>query len=145
MKKEFDDDGAINNIITVIQKDPTTQHLDFQGRIDHAGELFQVALDRFNACRCTLPGFGNEETDRQVAAFADGLVDWVSGNIEWSIINHRYNVFMNEDDRRDNILRLKDLRLDDRRFTSRRYKEVLLLFCMSIMISIYVLYSMTSM
>ncbi|KAG1754774.1 isoprenoid synthase domain-containing protein [Suillus paluster] len=107
-KKERGDNGALNNIITVIQKDPTTQHLDLQDRFDHAGKLFQVALDRFNACRDALPSFGDEGGDKQVAAFADGLVDWIRGSIEWSMVNHRYRVFVNDDDRRENILRLDD-------------------------------------
>ncbi|OAX32838.1 terpenoid synthase [Rhizopogon vinicolor AM-OR11-026] len=121
-KKELGDNGALNNIITVIQKDPNTQHLDLQERIDHAGKLFQAAMDRFNACRDALPSFGDEETDRQVAAFADGLVDWVLGSIEWSIANHRYRVFVDDDDRKNNILRL-----DDRWFMSGKFKLLLLL------------------
>jgi len=128
-KKELADIGALNNIITVIQKDPTTQHLDLQGRFDHAGNLFKAALDRFNACRDALPGFGDDETDRQVASFADGLVDWVLGNIEWSIVNHRYNVFGNDDDRRNHVLRLDDRWLMSGRFT------LLLLLILSIAIT----------
>lgn len=126
-KKELAANGAPNNIITVIQKDPTTQHLDLQGRFDHAGTLFQAALDRFNTCRVALPSFDDEETDRQVAVFADGLVDWVSGNIEWSIVIDRYKVFMNDDDRRNHILRL-----DDRLFMSGRLKLLLLFISIGI-------------
>jgi len=105
-----------------MEKDPTTRHLDLQARFDHAGKLFQAAADRFNTCRCTLPGFDDEETDRQVASLVDGLVDWVSGNIEWSINIQRYNVFKNEDDKRDHILRL-----DDHWVASGRFKLLLLL------------------
>ncbi|KAG1750714.1 isoprenoid synthase domain-containing protein [Suillus lakei] len=107
-KKERDDNGALNNIITVFQKDPTTQHLDLQERFDHAGKLFQAALNRFNTCRDALPSFGDEERNRQVAAFADGLMDWILGSIEWSMVNQRYKVFVNDDDRRENVLRLDD-------------------------------------
>ncbi|OAX35170.1 terpenoid synthase [Rhizopogon vinicolor AM-OR11-026] len=122
-KKEIDENGAVNNIINVIQKDPTTQHItDLQGRFDHAGNLFQAALNRFNACRDALPGFGDEETDRQVAAYGDGLVDWVSGNIEWSIVNQRYSVFRNDDDRQNHVLRL-----DDRWLISGRFSLLILL------------------
>jgi len=136
-KKELGDNGALNNIITVIEKDPTTQHLDLQGRLHHAGRIFQAALDRFSACRDGLPSFGDGETDRQVAAFADGLVDWVLGSIEWSMVNQRYYVFLNDDDRRKNIIRL-----DDPWFMSARFR-LLLLFSTGIVIS-YVLFLMTS-
>lgn len=74
-KKERGDNGALNNIITVIHKDPTTQYLDLQERFNHAGKLFHVALDRFSTCRDALPSFDDEETNRQVAAFSDGLMD----------------------------------------------------------------------
>jgi len=123
----------LNNIITVIQNDPTTQHLDLQEAIYHAGSLFQAALNRFNTCRDSLPGF-DDETDRQVAAFADGLVDFMSGNIEWSLVNQRYKVFANDDDRRNNILRL-----DGRwsKFVSRMFEFRILL-----LISIVVAYTL---
>ncbi|KAG2156378.1 isoprenoid synthase domain-containing protein [Suillus clintonianus] len=121
-KKELNEDGALNNIINIIQKDPKTQHLDLQARIIHAGELFQGALDRFKACRDSLPSFGNDETDKQVAAYADGLVDWVVGNVEWSVVTPRYRVFANDADRRNNILRL-----DDRWFMSWKFQLLLLI------------------
>jgi len=115
--------------MTVIQKDPITRHLDLQDRFHHAGRLFQAALDRFNVCKNALPSFGDEETDRQVAAFADGLVDWVLGSIEWSIVNHRYNVFVSDDDRTRHILRL-----DDRWFMSKRFR-LLFFFVSSVLVT----------
>ncbi|KAG1842003.1 isoprenoid synthase domain-containing protein [Suillus subalutaceus] len=81
-KKERGDNGALNNIIVAIQKDPTTQHLDLQKRFDHAGKLFHAALNRFNTCRDALPSFDDEEINRQVAAFVDGLIDWILGKVE---------------------------------------------------------------
>ncbi|KAF9234791.1 isoprenoid synthase domain-containing protein [Melanogaster broomeanus] len=95
-KKEIGDNGALNNIMTVIQKDPTTNHLDLQGRFDYTAKLFREARDRFHACRSNLPSFGDLDLDRQVSAYADGLVDWVAGSIQWSIVNRRYNVFRND-------------------------------------------------
>ncbi|KAH7930478.1 terpenoid synthase [Leucogyrophana mollusca] len=105
-KKEMGDNGALNNIITVIHRDPGTQHLDVQGRIDYAGKLFETAMLRFRKCREMLPSFDDPVIDRQVAEYADGLVDWTVGNIEWSILNHRYNVFDSDEDREKNIVRL---------------------------------------
>ncbi|KAF9246417.1 isoprenoid synthase domain-containing protein [Melanogaster broomeanus] len=104
-KKELGDNGALNNILTVIQKDPVTAHLDLQERMDYCGQLFKAALDRFQACRSHLPSFGDADLDRQVSAYTDGVVDWVTGNIQWSIVVRRYRVFVNEADKENNILR----------------------------------------
>ncbi|KAL4067734.1 isoprenoid synthase domain-containing protein [Scleroderma citrinum] len=105
-KKEQGDNGALNNIITVIQKDPDTSHLDLQGSIDYAGRLFKAALDNFESCRRRLPSI-DSDMDKYLSAYADGLMDWVVGNIEWSVVNCRYKVFCNDSDRRSNVIRLK--------------------------------------
>ncbi|KAH7907036.1 isoprenoid synthase domain-containing protein, partial [Hygrophoropsis aurantiaca] len=105
-KKEMGDNGALNNIITVIHRDPGTKHLDLQGRINYAGKLFETAIGRFQKCREMLPSFEDPVIDRQVSEYADGLLDWTVGNIEWSLVNHRYNTFNNEEDREKNIMRL---------------------------------------
>ncbi|EGO21839.1 putative terpene cyclase [Serpula lacrymans var. lacrymans S7.9] len=104
-KKEVGDNGALNNIITVIVKDPETKHLDAQGSIDHAGKIFQSAVARFHKYRSMLPSFG-EEMDRQVQDYVDGLIDWSVGNIEWSMVNHRYNTFDDEQSRRSGVMRM---------------------------------------
>ncbi|KAG6334768.1 hypothetical protein ID866_4320 [Astraeus odoratus] len=104
-KKEQGDNGALNNIITVIQKDPDTCHLDLQGSIDYAGDLFKEVLDRFHSCRQRLPSVDND-MDRYLSAYADGLIDWMIGNIEWSMVNRRYKAFCNDSDRRINVVRL---------------------------------------
>ncbi|KAF9227803.1 terpenoid synthase [Gyrodon lividus] len=110
-KKEYGDNGALNNLLTVIQKDPTADHLNLQERIDYATKLFKAALDRFHACRNKLSSFGDVDLDRQVSSYADGLVDWAVGNIEWSVVNHRYNTFINETDRKNNIMKLNSRHL----------------------------------
>ncbi|KAI6005846.1 isoprenoid synthase domain-containing protein [Pisolithus albus] len=104
-KKEQGDNGALNNIITVILKDPDTSHLDLQGSINYAGDLFKAALDEFHAYRGRIPPF-DSDMDKYLSAYADGLIDWVIGNIEWSIVNNRYKVFSSDSDRRSNIIRL---------------------------------------
>ncbi|KAH0825959.1 isoprenoid synthase domain-containing protein [Lanmaoa asiatica] len=104
-KKEYDADGAFSNLLTVIQKDPETAHLDFQGRLDYAEKLLKAALDRFQACRRDLPSFG-PEMDQYLAVYADGLLDWAIGNLQWSRVTSRYNRFTNDEDRRNNIVRL---------------------------------------
>ncbi|KAI6131966.1 isoprenoid synthase domain-containing protein [Pisolithus croceorrhizus] len=104
-KKEQGDNGALNNIITVILKDPDTSHLDLQGSINYAGELFKAALDEFTAYRSKIPPF-DSDMNKYLSDYADGLIDWVIGNIEWSIVNNRYKVFCSDSDRRSNIMRL---------------------------------------
>lgn len=89
-----------------MQKDLMTGHLDLQERLDHTEKLFTVALDRFHACRKKLPSF-NRDLDHHVAAYADGLIDWVTGNIEWSAVNHRYKTFLDDRDRKNNTMRLE--------------------------------------
>jgi len=115
-KKEYGDNGALTNLLTIIQKDPTTDHLDLQERIRYATKLFNAALDRFHSCRQKLPSFGDVALDRHVSSYADGLVDWIVGNIEWSIVNHRYNTFVHEKDRRNNIMRLNSRLLSSQHF-----------------------------
>jgi len=104
-KKETGDNGALNNILTVIMKDPETNRLDLQGSIDHAGQLFQSAVGRFHKYRSMLPSFG-EEMDRQVQDYVDGLMVWSIGNIEWSMVNHRYNTFDDEESRQNGVMRM---------------------------------------
>jgi len=105
-KKEWGDNGALNNLLTVLQKDPMTNHLDLQERLDYIEKLFKTAWDRFQACREKLPSF-DPDMDQQVAAYADGLIDWIVGNIQWSSLNHRYSTFLNDADRKKNILRME--------------------------------------
>lgn len=87
-------------------EDPETSHLDLQQRIDHAGKLFKMALENFHRYRENLPCLNPEEYG-YLSAYADGLVDWVVGNIEWSLVNCRYKVFYNDSERRSLVLKLR--------------------------------------
>jgi len=127
-KKEYGDNGALNNLLTVLEKDPMTSHLDLQGRLDHAEKLFAAALDRFHACRKNMPSF-DQDMDQQVAAYADGLIDWAIGNIEWSCVNHRYNTFLDDKDRKNGIMRVE---LNSLR---RKLQRFLLIFCVVLIMS----------
>ncbi|KAF8843483.1 terpenoid synthase [Paxillus ammoniavirescens] len=109
-KKDYSHNRALKNLLTVILSDPTIACLDLQARICYAAKLFQVALDRFHACRENLPSFDDADLDRQVSSYADGLVDCVVGNIEWGAVTRRYNTFINETDRKNNIMRLHSRR-----------------------------------
>ncbi|KAH0825982.1 hypothetical protein J3R83DRAFT_7577 [Lanmaoa asiatica] len=88
-KREYGFNGALTNLLTVMQNDPETAHLDFQGRLDYAEKLFKAALDNFQACRSY-----------------HGLIDMAIGNVQWSRINRRYSTFTSNEDRRSNIVRL---------------------------------------
>ncbi|KAG9318589.1 isoprenoid synthase domain-containing protein [Chiua virens] len=105
-KKERGDNGGLNNLLIVMQKDPVTDHLDLQQRLDFTEKLFKAALDRFYACKKTLPSY-NRDLDQHLAAYADGLIDWIAGNIQWSAVNHRYNTFVDDQDRKNHIMRLE--------------------------------------
>ncbi|KAG9313619.1 isoprenoid synthase domain-containing protein [Chiua virens] len=95
-KQEFRENGALNNLLTVVQRDPEFNGLDLQ-RLDHAEKLFREALERFNISKNNPPPL-EQEMEQQVATYANGLIDWVVGNLHWSPVTRRYDVFMNEED-----------------------------------------------
>lgn len=88
-----------------MEKDPETAYLDFQERLDYAETLFKAALERFHTCRRELPSF-DPEIDQYLTSYADGLIDLLTGSLQWSRVNHRYNTFMNDEDRKNNVMRL---------------------------------------
>ena len=101
-KKEYGFDGAFNNLLAVIQKGSETTHLDFQEGLDYPEKL---SVDRFHACRRELPSF-NLEIDQYLNLYADGLIDFAAGNLQWSRVSRRYRTFTNDEDRKNNIMRL---------------------------------------
>lgn len=114
-----------------MQKDPMTAHLNLQERFDHTEKLFTAALDRFHAYKEQLPSF-NGDLDQHLAAYADGLIDWIVGNIEWSSVNHRYKTFLNDGDRKNNTMRLQ---LDGH---GRKLQRLLLIFFVALIMSVLV-------
>ncbi|KAG9317937.1 isoprenoid synthase domain-containing protein [Chiua virens] len=104
-KAEYSVDGAVNNSLTAMQTDPATRGLDLQGRLDYVEKLFREALERFSTSKKNLPGVG-QGLDQQLAIYADSMMDFVVGNLEWSAITPRYRVFMNDEDKKNMILRL---------------------------------------
>lgn len=107
------------------------EHMELQERLDHTQKLFTSALDRFNACRKQAPSV-NRELEQQLTAYADGLTDWLAGNIQWSSVNHRYNTFLDEKDRKNNIMRLD---LDS---PHRKLQRFLLIFFVALIVSLCV-------
>ncbi|KAL4080525.1 isoprenoid synthase domain-containing protein [Scleroderma citrinum] len=100
-KKELRDDGASHNILTVLMQDPTTGCSDLQHAIDYATNLFNEAMDRFNAYRAVLP-----KDDPQLIEYTDAMVDGLVGGIEWQVMSPRYKVFKTEEDRIKGLMRL---------------------------------------
>ncbi|KAF8499976.1 isoprenoid synthase domain-containing protein [Gautieria morchelliformis] len=78
--------GDTHNIITVIMRN---RDLDVQGAFDHAGNMCIEAIKGYCEYKARLPSYG-PEIDSQVAAYTRGLESWISGNLEWSFLTHRY-------------------------------------------------------
>ena len=104
-KEHYGFDGTFSNLLTFLQRDPETAHLDFQERLDYAERLFKATVDRFHACKRELPSF-NPEIDQYLNLYVDGLIDLAVGNAQWSRVTRRYRTFTNDEDRRNNIMRL---------------------------------------
>lgn len=51
--------------------------------------MCQLSFDRFNSEREKIPSWG-PEIDWQVAAYTQGLADWMAGNLHWSFESERY-------------------------------------------------------
>ncbi|KAH7904731.1 isoprenoid synthase domain-containing protein [Hygrophoropsis aurantiaca] len=104
-KKELAEGNARHNIITVLTQDPKTKHLSLQSAIDYAGQLFELALARFEESRASIPSF-DEETDKMLEEYAVAMVGLFVGNIEWCCVSARYRVFDSEGNRQKGLVEL---------------------------------------
>ncbi|KAH7906681.1 isoprenoid synthase domain-containing protein [Hygrophoropsis aurantiaca] len=104
-KKKLADNGAHQNLLTVLMQDPKWGDLDLQGAIDCAGQLFESAVARFKECRANLPSI-DEETDMMLSTYADVMVDTFAGHVEWCLICPHHSVFENEESRQKGLLSL---------------------------------------
>lgn len=102
--KEHKFDKGFGNILTVIMKNKETSYLDLQGALDYAAKMSEAALERFHVCKRNLPSV-NPEIDAYLAAYAEAIPDTAAGNVYWHSISPRYNVFENEEARKNNIVR----------------------------------------
>lgn len=75
-----------------------------QGALDHSGKLVEALLERFHACARDLPSF-NPEIDAYLAFYTETLVETAIANVKWHFASRRYNVFENEEDKENNIVR----------------------------------------
>ncbi|KAG1852763.1 isoprenoid synthase domain-containing protein [Suillus subalutaceus] len=67
------------NIVAVTMYD---RGLDLQGAMDYAGQMCKDAIQRFESNRVILPSW-EEEVDRQVAIYVEGLQNVMVGSLNW--------------------------------------------------------------
>ena len=61
-----------------------------QEAMDYSGELCCAAVDNFKANLSLIPSFGCAKLDTDVAAYVQGVQDWIIGSFEWSFTSQRY-------------------------------------------------------
>ncbi|MFI6843058.1 terpene synthase family protein [Kitasatospora sp. NBC_00085] len=90
-RKETELEGELNNAVPVFQR---FLHCPLQTAVDTVGDLMNARLDCFDRLiREELPKLADEfgpEGYRVVAAFADGLKDWLAGDHAWYPRTGRY-------------------------------------------------------
>ncbi|KAJ7755663.1 isoprenoid synthase domain-containing protein [Mycena maculata] len=106
-RKEYLEDGARHNYVTVAMHDPATpiQAGDIQTAIDYTVEQFSATLARYKEYKSLLPSFAdNAALQTQVDRFCELMMDSVAGNIEWSIACKRYSLFPDETARKAGLV-----------------------------------------
>ncbi|KAG1852782.1 isoprenoid synthase domain-containing protein [Suillus subalutaceus] len=76
------------NIVAVLMHE---RGLDLQGAMDYASQMCKDAIQRFDSNRAILPSW-EEEVDRQVAIYVEGLQNWIVGSLHWYHDSPRYAV-----------------------------------------------------
>ncbi|KAH7884963.1 isoprenoid synthase domain-containing protein [Phlebopus sp. FC_14] len=84
-KKELISNGAPENILTVMLRDPQLQINDLQTAIDRVAIMFDAALAQLEKSRTEM-GSG----DPVVTEYFEGMFDFLVGNIEWCLSCPRY-------------------------------------------------------
>ena len=64
-------------------------NLDVQAAVDFVWTKCKDAHARFTENKKKLPSW-DEKTDKDVAVYVDGLMDWMVGNVHWSYKSERY-------------------------------------------------------
>ncbi|KAJ7087203.1 isoprenoid synthase domain-containing protein [Mycena belliarum] len=106
-RKEYLEDGAKHNYVTVAMHDPSTSFRpgDVQAAIDYTVQQFSAALARFKENKKLLPLFDDDaDLARKVDRYAELMMDSVAGNIEWSIACKRYSLFPDEAARKKGLI-----------------------------------------
>lgn len=73
-------------MVTVVMNQ---DNLDVQDAVDFVWAKCKDAHERFIENKKKLPSW-DEKTDKDVAVYIDGLMDWMVGNVYWSYQSERY-------------------------------------------------------
>ncbi|KAJ7367926.1 isoprenoid synthase domain-containing protein [Mycena albidolilacea] len=107
-RKEYLEDGAKHNYVTVAMHDPSTpiKAGDIQAAIDYTVTQFAAALARYKENQALLP-FGNDaDLSAKVERYSELMMDSVAGNIEWSVACKRYSLFPDEAARKAGLVKI---------------------------------------
>ncbi|KAJ7067946.1 isoprenoid synthase domain-containing protein [Mycena amicta] len=95
-RKEYLEDGAKHNFVTVAMHDPSTgiQVGDIQAAMDYTVNEFKNRLSWVEELKKTLPYFDEQPGLRpKLDRYVELMMDSVTGNIEWSVACRRYSLF----------------------------------------------------
>ncbi|KAF7313495.1 Phospholipase [Mycena chlorophos] len=86
-RKEYLEDGAKHNFVTVAMHDPGTgiKPGEIQAAIDYTVERFKATLSRLEELKRTLPSLDAPGLGPKLERYAELMMDSVAGNIEWSV------------------------------------------------------------
>ncbi|KAJ6494348.1 isoprenoid synthase domain-containing protein [Mycena sanguinolenta] len=78
--------GDTHNMVIVVMHHKA---LDLPGAVTFVGDLCKEAIARFMSLKTRLPSW-DDEIDRHVSRYVQGLEDWMSGILYWSFETERY-------------------------------------------------------
>lgn len=64
--------------------------MNLQEAVDKVGELCKNTIDAFISNLERIPDFGDEQVNREVKIYVQGLQDWIVGSLHWSFETERY-------------------------------------------------------
>ncbi|KAG1870643.1 isoprenoid synthase domain-containing protein [Suillus subalutaceus] len=86
-KEQSHGDAHWHNMVAVLMDD---RGLDLQGAIDYTAQMCKDAIQRFESNRAILPSW-EEEVDRQVAIYVEGMQNWMVGSLHWHLDSVRFS------------------------------------------------------
>ncbi|KAF7301607.1 hypothetical protein MIND_00726200 [Mycena indigotica] len=95
-RKEYLEDGAKHNFVTVAMNDPSTgiQAGDIPTAMNFAVDQFKTTLARVEQLKNSLPSFDEHPgLGPTLDRYVELMMDSVTGNIEWSVACKRYSLF----------------------------------------------------
>ncbi|KAF7354982.1 hypothetical protein MSAN_01413700 [Mycena sanguinolenta] len=107
-RKEYLEDGAKHNYVTVAMHDPKTSLKpgDIQAAIDYTAKEFVDTLARLKENKALLPFGDNADLAPKVERYTELMMDSVAGNIEWSVACKRYSLFPDEAARKAGLVKI---------------------------------------